>query len=77
MFGGLTVVAMVIVYFFVPEVSRLGRAGHESVNVDRYLPQTSGRTPQEMDELYSRGIPARKFHKTETEAQKARRAPEA
>ena len=35
MFGGLTIIGMVIVYFFVPEVSPLDCAGLKSVNADR------------------------------------------
>ncbi|GHJ86361.1 hypothetical protein NliqN6_2763 [Naganishia liquefaciens] len=53
LFGGLTFLGMIVVYFFMPE--------------------TKGRSAQEMDELYARGIPARKFHLTETDYQNAQR----
>jgi MFS transporter, SP family, general alpha glucoside:H+ symporter len=30
-----------------------------------YLPETKNRTADQLDKLYARGVPARKFHKTE------------
>ncbi|KAG0651218.1 Maltose transport MAL11 [Hyphodiscus hymeniophilus] len=45
LFGGTLIVAVVFIYFFIPE--------------------SKGRTYLEMDELWSRGIPARKFASTE------------
>lgn len=35
-----------------------------------FIPETKGRTMQEIDELYARNVPLRKFHKTITENEK-------
>lgn len=51
LFFGTGLVAMVIIYFYVPEPAQ--------------------RNPAEMDEMYERGIPARKMRKYITDVQRA------
>jgi hypothetical protein len=51
LFGGLTFVWLIIMYF--------------------YMPETKGRTPAEIDEMFEAGIPARKFSSTRTKVDMA------
>jgi hypothetical protein len=64
-FAGLLVPVTILVYFFYPEVSSY------SPKISTFFDchssaQTTGRTYVELDELYRRGIPARKFKSTTT-----------
>lgn len=70
-------VGFVFPYMFNPDAGNLGGKvgfifGATSflgfVGVYWYLPETKNRTAEQLDSLYERGVPARKFHKQEAEA---------
>lgn len=63
-------------YLFNPDGAALfGRVGYifagtsfiGFLGVYWFLPETKNRTARELDELFEKGVPARKFHKTEVE----------